>query len=171
MTFGDPFRKQRPVRAPRRADPQAASRRADWEEPAADMLAAIASPTLPKPQPVAASSAIIATRSNRCGKLIGAFGRRVSIGWPTATENCGSSAMSDCLPHLLDDDEVAHLLGYRNAKAFRRRREQLEKEGFPKRRPIVKRYSPMEVREWIDGKNGLQSGSDPLLKVAGKWGA
>jgi hypothetical protein len=79
--------------------------------------------------------------------------------------------MSDCLPHLLDDDEVAHLLGYRNAKAFRRRREQLEKEGFPKRRPIVKRYSPMEIREWIDGKNGLQSGSDPLLEVAGKWGA
>ena len=79
--------------------------------------------------------------------------------------------MSDCLPHLLDDDEVAHLLGYRNAKAFRRRREQLEKEGFPKRRPIVKRYSTMEVREWIDGKNGLQSGSDPLLEVAGKWGA
>jgi hypothetical protein len=118
-----------------------------------------------------APSAIITTRSNRCGKLIAAFGRRVSIGRPTATANCGSSPMSDCLPHLLDDDEVAHLLGYRNAKAFRRRREQLEKEGFPKRRPIVKRYSPMEVREWIDGKNGLQSGSDPLLKVAGKWGA
>jgi predicted DNA-binding transcriptional regulator AlpA len=79
--------------------------------------------------------------------------------------------MSDCLPRLLDDDEVARLLGYRNATAFRRRRKQLEAEGFPKRRPIVKRYSPMEVREWIDGDDGLQSGSDPLLEVAGKWGA
>jgi hypothetical protein len=79
--------------------------------------------------------------------------------------------MSDCLPRLLDDDEVARLLGYRNATAFRRRRKQLEAEGFPKRRPIAKRYSPMEVREWIDGDDGLQSGSDPLLEVAGKWGA
>jgi hypothetical protein len=81
------------------------------------------------------------------------------------------SAMSDCLPHLLDDDEVAHLLGYPNTTAFRRRRKKLEAEGFPERRPVVKRYSPTEIREWIDGKNGLQSGSDPLLEVAGKWGA
>jgi predicted DNA-binding transcriptional regulator AlpA len=79
--------------------------------------------------------------------------------------------MGDWLSRLLDDHEVAHLIGYRNATAFRRRRKQLEAEGFPKRRPIVKRYSPMEIQEWIDGKNGLQSGSDPLLEVAGKWEA
>jgi hypothetical protein len=29
----------------------------------------------------------------------------------------------------------------------------------------------MEIQEWIDGKNGLQSGSDSLLEVAGKWEA
>ena len=80
--------------------------------------------------------------------------------------------MVDELPHLLDDDEVARLLRYRSTTAFRRRRKQLEAEGFPKRRPIVKGYSLTEVKTWIDGPNGIpqQSERDPLLEVAGKWG-
>jgi hypothetical protein len=80
--------------------------------------------------------------------------------------------MTGELPHLLDDNEVAQLLRYRGTTAFRRRRKQLEAEGFPKRRPIVNRYSLTEVKAWIDGPNGIpqQSERDPLLEIAGKWG-
>jgi hypothetical protein len=78
--------------------------------------------------------------------------------------------MDDELPHLLGDNEVAQLLGYRNAQAFRRRRKQLEAEGFPKRRPIVNRYSPTEVKAWIDGPNRAQSEADPLLGMLHQWG-
>jgi predicted DNA-binding transcriptional regulator AlpA len=75
-------------------------------------------------------------------------------------------------PRLLDDAEVAAILGYRCAAAFRRHRKALEAQGFPKRRPIVKRYSPTEIRAWIDGADSepQQSRPDPLLGVAGQWG-
>lgn len=77
------------------------------------------------------------------------------------------------IPPLLDDSEVAKLLGYRDAVTFRRHRRALEATGFPERRPIVKRYSPTEIRAWIDG-NGAESQQsaepDPLLGVAGQWG-
>jgi len=80
--------------------------------------------------------------------------------------------MADELSHLLDDNEVARLLGYRDVVTFRRHRKALEAEGFPKRRPVVKRYSPTEIRAWIDGAYGeaQQSPSDPLWGVAGQWG-
>jgi hypothetical protein len=78
--------------------------------------------------------------------------------------------MADELPHLLDDNEVARLLRYPSTTAFRRRRKQLEAEGFPKRRPIVKRYSLTEVKAWIEGLNGIQSEPDPLLEIADRWG-
>jgi hypothetical protein len=76
-------------------------------------------------------------------------------------------------PRLLDDAEVATILGYRCAAAFRRHRKALEAQGFPKRRPIVKRYSPTEIRGWIDGAGSdpQQSAADPLLGVADQWGA
>ena len=75
-------------------------------------------------------------------------------------------------PRLLDDADVAAILGYRGVAAFRRHRKALEEQGFPKRRPIVKRYSPTEIHAWIDGAgNGpSQSEPDPLLGVAGQWG-
>jgi hypothetical protein len=76
------------------------------------------------------------------------------------------------LPHLVDDDEVAELLGYRDVRAFRRHRKALEAKGFPKPRPVVKRYSPAEIRGWIDGTatEPRQLDADPLLEVAGRWG-
>jgi hypothetical protein len=76
------------------------------------------------------------------------------------------------LPLLLDDDEVAELLGYRDVRAFRRHRKALEAKGFPKPRPVVKRYSPTEIRIWIDGTATApqQLDVDPLLEVAGRWG-
>jgi hypothetical protein len=75
-------------------------------------------------------------------------------------------------PRLLEDAEVAAILGYRCAAAFRRHRKALEAQGFPKRRPVVKRYSPTEIYAWIDGAGteAQQSLSDPLLGVAGQWG-
>jgi hypothetical protein len=75
------------------------------------------------------------------------------------------------LSRLLDDDEGARLLGRGKAAALWRRNRQPEAGVFPQLQPIVKRHSPMEIQEWIDGKNGLQSGSDSLLEVAGKWEA
>jgi hypothetical protein len=73
---------------------------------------------------------------------------------------------------LLGDAEVAMMLGYRGVAAFRRHRKALEAQGFPKRRPIVKRYSSTEIRAWIDctGNGSPQSDPDPLLGVAGQWG-
>ena len=75
-------------------------------------------------------------------------------------------------PRLLDDAEVAAILGYRCTAAFRRHRKALEAQGFPKRRPIVKRYSPTEIRAWIDGDGAepQQLKADPLLGVADQWG-
>lgn len=80
--------------------------------------------------------------------------------------------MADELARLLDDDEVARLLRYPSIRAFRRYRKQLEKQGFPKRRPVVRRYSMAEVKAWIDGDNGQrqQSPTDPLLEIVGRWG-
>jgi predicted DNA-binding transcriptional regulator AlpA len=80
--------------------------------------------------------------------------------------------MAEDLPRLLDDNEVSRLLGYRHAAAFRRHRKELEAQGFPQRRPVVKRYSPTEIRAWIDGRaiDQQQSIEDPLLGVAGQWG-
>ena len=76
------------------------------------------------------------------------------------------------IPHLLDDAEVAQLLGYRNAKAFRRHRKALEAAGFPKPRPVIRRYSPADIRAWIDGASTEQQklDADPLLRVIGRWG-
>jgi hypothetical protein len=72
---------------------------------------------------------------------------------------------------LWDDNEVARRLGYRDAVTFRRRRKALEAQGFPKRRPIVKRYSPREIQSWIDGRaEEPQRSEDPLLGVVGQWG-
>lgn len=80
--------------------------------------------------------------------------------------------MAGELPQLLDDDEVARILRYRSTAAFRRCRKQLEAKGFPKRRPVVNRYSPTEVKAWIDGPNGAtqQSERDAMEELAGQWG-
>ena len=83
---------------------------------------------------------------------------------------CGFALTSE-LPRLLDDSEVAALLGYRDAAAFRRYRKRLEAAGFPKRRPVVWRYSPSEIRAWIDGGGDpVQQSADPLLEITRKWG-
>jgi hypothetical protein len=81
-------------------------------------------------------------------------------------------AMAERLPQLLDDDEVARLLRYRSTAAFRRCRKRLESEGFPKRRPVVNRYSPTELKAWIDGENRApqQSEADAMEELADKWG-
>lgn len=42
-------------------------------------------------------------------------------------------ALTGELLRLLNDSEVAALLGYRDAAAFRRHRKRLEAAGFPKR--------------------------------------
>ena len=98
--------------------------------------------------------------------------------WATANHHgviataLAGSAMADELPRLLDDHEVARLLCYRSTTAFRRSRKRLEAEGFPKRRPVVGRYSPTEIKTWIDGGDNQQqqSPSDPLLELVGQWG-
>jgi hypothetical protein len=76
------------------------------------------------------------------------------------------------IPHLLNDNEVARILRYRDTAAFRRHRKALEAQGFPKRRPIVRRYSPTEIKAWVDGRDlePQQSDGDPLLEVTGQWG-
>ena len=83
---------------------------------------------------------------------------------------CGFALMGE-LPRLLNDSEVAALLGYRDAAVFRRQRKRLEAAGFPKRRPVVRRYSPSEIRAWIDGgADPVQQSGDPLLEITRKWG-
>jgi len=73
---------------------------------------------------------------------------------------------------MLTDAEVAAILGYGGVAAFRRHRKALEAQGFPKRRSVIRRYSPTEIRAWIDGtSNGTpQSEPDPLLGIVSQWG-
>lgn len=73
---------------------------------------------------------------------------------------------------LLTDGEVAALLRYPDASAFRRQRRKLEEAGFPKRRPVIRRYSQREIEAWIDGQgqSAAPSPPDPLGDLAGAWG-
>lgn len=57
-------------------------------------------------------------------------------------------------PVMLNEQETAALLGL-SINAFQGKRPALQKQGFPKPDPLLRRYYRRAILAWLDGRAGL----------------
>lgn len=68
-------------------------------------------------------------------------------------------------PRMVGPEKVARRLGVTLA-IFDRKREELERAGFPKADSVLGTYSLEAVDKWIDARSGLTPGDDPASAQA-----